>query len=88
MAPMTKDELRALIANGENSMLEFKKDDLHPSSLAEEIVAFANMSGGKILLGVDDNGEIVGVRRPNIEEWVMVGTTKRIASTDELARLF
>jgi len=39
---MTKSELLELIANGENSGVEFKRDDLHPEQLAKEIVALAN----------------------------------------------
>jgi len=39
--------------------------------LAKEIVALANLKGGMILLGVEDDGTISGVQRPKLEEWVM-----------------
>ena len=36
--------------------------------LAEEIAAFANASGGMILIGVDDDGEIVGIDRQDLDK--------------------
>ncbi len=68
---MTKTELLELIANGEGSGVEFKRDDVRPEQLAKEIVALANFQGGMILLGVEDDGTITGVQRENLEEWVM-----------------
>ncbi|WP_231471433.1 RNA-binding domain-containing protein [Thioalkalivibrio sp. HK1] len=68
---MTKTELLELIANGENSGVEFKRDDLRPEQLAKEIVAFANFQGGRILLGVEDDGTISGVQREDLKQWIM-----------------
>ena len=68
---MTKSELLELIVNGENSGVEFKRDDLRPEPLAKEVVALANFQGGRILLGVDDDGTITGIQRPDLERWVM-----------------
>lgn len=68
---MLKSELLQLIANGENSGVEFKRDDLRPEQLAKEIVALANLKGGSVLLGVEDDGSIGGVQRPDLEHWVM-----------------
>ena len=39
---MKKDELLAIVENGESSTVEFKSENVHPVTLAEEIVAFAN----------------------------------------------
>lgn len=75
---LTNAQLNELIANGENSFVEFKKDTVRPEQLAKEIVAFANWRGGVILLGVSDEGKIVGVSRTDIEEWVMNICTNRI----------
>ena len=44
-------------------MLEYKES--FSSSFARDLVAFANSAGGKILLGVRDNGTVVGVRDSN-----------------------
>ena len=61
---MTKTELLELIANNENSGVECKDDattDLR--KLAKELVAFTNLQGGRVLLGVDDNGNVLGLTR-------------------------
>ncbi len=68
---MQKSELFEIIANGENSGIEFKRDDIRPEDLAKEIVAMLNFQGGRVLLGVEDDGEISGIKRENLEEWVM-----------------
>jgi len=68
---MTKTELLELIKNGENSGVEFKRDTIENRALAKELVAFANLRGGRVLLGVDDDGSVVGISRDKLEEWVM-----------------
>ena len=68
---MLKSDLLEIIANGENSGVEFKRDDIRPEQLAKEIVAFANVQGGRILLGVEDNGWITGLHRAEPQEWVL-----------------
>ncbi len=67
---MLKSELVEIIANGENSGVEFKRDDVRPEQLAKEVVALANLKGGYILLGVDNDKSIVGITRKNLSEWV------------------
>ena len=59
-------ELIEKIHLGEDSTIEFKKEwspkkDEKRSKLADEIAAFANAEGGVILIGVEDNGEIIGI---------------------------
>jgi len=68
---MTKTELLELIKNGENSGVEFKRDTIDNRTLAKELVAFANLRGGRVILGVDDDGSMLGVTRDRLEEWVM-----------------
>ena len=68
---MLKTELLEIIANGENSGVEFKRDDIRPEQLAKEVVAMLNFQGGKLFLGVEDDGTVSGIQRPNLEEWVM-----------------
>lgn len=67
----TRTELLEIIANGENSGVEFKRDDLTTQDLAKELVAFSNLEGGMVLLGVEDDGTVSGLARPKLEEWVM-----------------
>lgn len=68
---MRRSELLALLSRTENSGLEFKRDDIDPKDLATEVVAFANLEGGVILLGVEDDGTVSGLVRDDVEEWVM-----------------
>ena len=68
---MQKSELLQLIANGENSGVEFKEDQERPERIAKEIVALANFNGGKLVLGVDDDGNIIGIQRKDLEHWIM-----------------
>ena len=67
----TRTELLEIVANGENSGVEFKRDDLQPQDLAKELVAFSNLDGGTVLLGVEDDGTFSGLTRRKLEEWVM-----------------
>ena len=61
-------ELLELIGRGEDSRTQFKRsqDVTNAKSLAGEMVAFANFKGGKILIGVDDNGLIMGLSPEDI----------------------
>lgn len=59
-----------LVREGESSTLEFKRDGLRVEALAKELVAFLNLEGGTVLLGVEDDGSVSGTTRENIEEWV------------------
>ncbi len=64
-------EIPALIRNGENSFVEFKNEQVHADSLAKVVVAFANMQGGTVLIGVDDDGQISGVSSKDVEERIV-----------------
>lgn len=59
---MTRGELEQLVQKGEGLHLEFKRKLPEPWKLAREAVALANTQGGWLLLGVDDSGEIIGVK--------------------------
>jgi len=58
-----QEDLEQLIALGEGYTLEFKRSGT--SHLGRELCAFANASGGRLLIGVDDQGAIVGVADHN-----------------------
>ena len=133
---LSQKDVMDIINKGESPYIEFKESNIKPNDLAGEIVSFANMEGGTILIGVSDSGELKGILDENMEEKVMnicrnncipniipiyqeitidgyeiaaitipkgsnkpyytvdnkyyirVGTTKRIASREELMRLF
>ena len=67
---MNKTELMERIRNGEDSTLEFKRADVRNDEIAKELVAFLNLEGGIVLLGVEDDGGISGTTRDGMEEWV------------------
>ncbi|TVR01124.1 MAG: ATP-binding protein [Desulfovibrionales bacterium] len=58
---MRPDELKIIIASGEDSRTEFKSASFHNDSLAKEVAAFANMRGGRVLIGAEDDGSVSGV---------------------------
>ena len=60
-------ELIDKIYLGEDSTIEFKRELPRRKRLADEIAAFANASGGVILIGVDDNSVIVGIDRQDLD---------------------
>ncbi|UHG89541.1 AlbA family DNA-binding domain-containing protein [Spirosoma oryzicola] len=58
---MTRNDLDDLIAQGENTRLEFKRSLSSAYRIARTLAAFANTSGGTLLIGIADDGKIVGV---------------------------
>lgn len=60
---MKPSELEILLHEGEGSMLEYKES--LASSFARELVALANTAGGKMLLGVRDDGTVKGIPDSN-----------------------
>jgi predicted HTH transcriptional regulator len=63
--------LRALISRGEGEQLEFKKKTTHPTRIARTLASLANTHGGQVLVGVDDDGRVVGVRDAEEEMFVL-----------------
>jgi ATP-dependent DNA helicase RecG len=49
---MTQRRLEAIVQAGESNQVEFKRNV--NSDISKEIVAFANSSGGRILIGIED----------------------------------
>ena len=60
---MTDEKIKNLILTGEGYHIEFKQ--ALDKSLIEEVCAFANSSGGHILMGVADNGTIKSIDTDN-----------------------
>jgi ATP-dependent DNA helicase RecG len=54
--PLARDEVAQLVADNEDSFTEFKDVRVSTGDLAKEMCAFANAAGGRILIGVDDEG--------------------------------
>jgi predicted HTH transcriptional regulator len=70
-------ELRQLVRRGEGQYLEFKRKAAHPDKITREVVALANSQGGLLLIGVDDTGEIPGVKFPDEEIYVLQKAMER-----------
>lgn len=58
-----------LLSMPEGKTLEFKRDFSSPRNILKTLVAFANTSGGRLFIGVEDeSGEVLGVKSPLDEE--------------------
>ena len=56
---MNMDKILSLISQGESQTAEFKTS--FQKQVIESVVAFANAKGGKIFIGIKDNGTIQGI---------------------------
>ena len=64
---MIEADLLQLLARGEDSRQQFKRDFTNADGLAAELVAFANSGGGRLFIGVDDNGTISGLDAADVQ---------------------
>lgn len=74
--------INKLIRQGEGLHLDFKFQVNDSKKIAKTLVAFANTEGGKILIGVKDNGVIAGVRTG--EEFYMIEAAAQMYCKPEL----
>lgn len=74
--------LKKLIAEGENQYLDFKFCISDSRKIARTLSAFSNSDGGKLLIGVRDNGSIAGIRSD--EEYYMVETAALLFCRPEI----
>lgn len=63
--------IKKIIQEGENARIDFKKTIKSPEKIAKTLVAFANNKGGKLLIGVLDEGIIVGVKEEEEEKYTL-----------------
>lgn len=64
---MKFSEFQLLLTAGESSTVEYKRKINNPEKLAKEICAFANTKGGVIIIGIDDDGSIKGLKSEKSE---------------------
>jgi predicted HTH transcriptional regulator len=74
--------LKRLIAEGENQRLDFKYAINDSRKIARTLSAFSNTDGGRLLIGVRDNGSIAGIRSD--EEMYMVETASHLFCRPEV----
>ena len=75
--------LKKLISEGENQKLDFKYCISDSRKIARTLSAFANSDGGRLLIGVRDNGSIAGIKSD--EEYYMVDTAVHLFCNPEIA---
>jgi len=74
--------LKKLIEAGEGQQLDFKYCVSDSRKIARTLSAFSNSNGGRLLIGVRDNGSIAGIRSD--EEIYMVDTAATLFCRPEI----
>lgn len=74
--------IKKLIRQGEHQQLDFKYAINDSKKIARSLVAFANTDGGKLLIGVKDNGSIAGIKTE--EEYYMTQAAAQLYSRPEI----
>ena len=83
MKPLTDTEyIHTLIAEGEHQQQDFKFEISDARKIARTLSAFSNTDGGRLLIGVKDNGKIAGVRSE--EEKYMIEAAAQLYSLPEV----
>lgn len=78
-----EDYIYSLIEEGEHYRQDFKFAINDARKIAKSVSAFANTSGGRLLIGVKDNGKIAGVRSD--EEYYMIESAVQVYTRPEPA---
>ena len=82
MEPSDQKYLKSLIAQGEHQGLDFKFEISDARKIARTFSAFSNTGGGRLLIGVKDNGRISGIRSD--EEYYMVDSAASLYCKPEV----
>lgn len=64
-------KIRKLILEGEGVSQDFKKTITSCEKIAKTMVSFANNRGGRLLVGVSDNGTVSGVKSEEEEKYML-----------------
>lgn len=68
--------IKKLIFEGEGVTVDFKKTITRHEKIAKTMVAFANNQGGRLLIGVADDGSIKGVKFEDEEKYMITKTAQ------------
>jgi len=74
--------IESLIREGEHQQLDFKFQVNDARKIARSLVSFANTDGGRLLIGVKDNGKISGIASD--EEIYMIETAAHLYTDPEV----
>ncbi len=58
---MKLEDFQEVIAKGESENVEFKTGSTPPETIAKVVCAFLNSGGGRVMLGIGDRGQLLGV---------------------------
>ncbi len=82
MMKLNVNPVLKLISQGEHQQQDFKYCISDSRKIAKSLVAFANTNGGRLLIGVKDNGKIIGISSD--EEFYMVEAAAKIYSRPKI----
>ncbi|MBL6444869.1 ATP-binding protein [Fulvivirga sp. 29W222] len=74
---MEFSDIKRLVAGGETETVEFKRKAAHPEKIVKELVAFANTRGGYLLIGVNDDSTIPGLKFPEDDAYALDEAIKK-----------
>ena len=66
---MTPEQIQQLLATGEDSRCEFKSQLPIKRNLAKDLSAFGNSGGGILLIGVADDGDLLGLEQSQLGDY-------------------
>lgn len=64
--------IKKLILEGEGQNLDFKKRITNCEKIAKTMVSFANNKGGRLLVGVSDDGTISGLKSEEEDRYMLI----------------
>lgn len=77
---LSAEDIKALATSGEGYNVDFKlRVPSKVRELSQEVCAFANSEGGYVLIGIDDNGRIVGTEIDNPKRSAIQDTIRDIS---------
>jgi len=66
---MTLEELHKILSRSEDLHNEFKRaEEKVPANFYDTVVSFLNREGGTIVLGADDDGNVLGINENNVDQ--------------------
>jgi len=76
---MRATNIKKLIFDGEGVTLDFKKTITSCEKIARTMISFANNKGGRLLIGVADDGSIKGVKSEDEEHYMITRAAQMFA---------